>query len=74
MNKKYKKIKTMFNVLEWLFVVSVGLTIGSIVTTLVTKDVSIFTYVLKCVEHILCALLLAFILSRTEVTPTNEEE
>ena len=74
MNKQCEKIKIMFNVMKWLFVANVGLTIESIVTTLVARDVTIFNYVLKCVEHIVCVLLLAFIFSRTEVKPTNEEE
>lgn len=73
-NKDVKKLNRVFKVLMWLFIVSAGLTVYSMVSALVTQEVTIFNYVMKCVNNILASLLLAFICSRTTVTPKSEEE
>ncbi len=73
-NKEIKKISKAFKVLMWLFIVSAGLATYSMISALVTQEVTIFNYVMKCIDNIFSALLIAFVCSRTTVTPKNEEE
>lgn len=73
-NKEVKKLNRAFKVLKWLFIASAGLSVVSMVMALVTKDITLFNYVMKCIDNILGSLLIAFICSRTVVTPKNEEE
>ena len=73
-NKKVKKLNRAFKVLMWLFIASAVLTVISMISALVTQEVTIFNYVMKCIDNIFGSLLIAFICSRTSVTPKNEEE
>lgn len=71
-NKEVKKLNRVFKVLMWLFIVSAVLTVISMISALVTQEVTIFNYAMKCIDNIFGSLLIAFICSRTSVTPKNE--
>ena len=72
-NKEVKKLNRAFKVLMWLFIVSAVLTVISMISALVTQEVTIFNYIMKCIDNIFGSLLIAFICNRTSVTPKNEE-
>lgn len=73
-NKEVKKLNTAFKALKWLFILSAVLSTVSMIMALVTKDVTLFNYVMKCLDTIFSTLLLAFICGKTTVTPRNEED
>ena len=72
-NKEVKKWNMTFDFCKWAFIVVAILSFMSIINALIANEVSVFSFVCKSVEVIIFSLVLAFISSRTTVTPRNEE-
>ena len=76
-NQKVRKIKRAFNVLALLNLIIVILSAISIVSVLITKETTVFGYISKDLIIVIDSLLLAYIWSKTTVTPieeTNDEK
>lgn len=73
MRKKNKEnttsnINKAFKLLKWLFIITAILSCVSIVFALMDQEVSVASYVMRCVDNIINSLMLAFIFGRTTVT------
>lgn len=76
-NQKVRKIKRAFNVLALLNLIIAILSAILIVSVLITKETTVFGYISKDLIIIIDSLLLAYIWSKTTVTPieeTNDEK
>ena len=60
-----------FNLCKWLFIMVAILSLASMTYALSTGEVSVFSFVTKCLEVIIYSLVMAFLSSRVKV---NTEE
>lgn len=73
-NKEIKKVKRTFKVSAWLDLVVVILSVISIISVLITKETTVFGYVVKDLIIIMDSLTLAFVCGRVTVIPKNVDE
>lgn len=63
----------VLKVLMWLFIIGAILTTISMIMALVTQEVTVLNYVVKCIDNIVSSLLWAFICTRITITKNEDK-
>lgn len=72
-NKEKNKLIKSFNFSKWCFIVVAILALTSIICTLITKEITMFSFIGAKVEVIIYSLLFAFLLDRVEISIDGEQ-
>ena len=73
-NKEVKKANKGIKLSMWLSLIVAIMSVGSIVIVLITKETTVATHIMKDLIILMDSLTLAFVCSKTTVTPTEDSE